>query len=327
MRQYYKHHGKTVLNLINKSLINCAGISSSNSQWYWVFIAQNRIHFKTRKTRVFPGFFSQLSETRVLKFCSELETLLLPCLDPFTNSEVTNNTNKTVAKVMHLRDIVAKEIKKTVIRLSDGRKQPKINKSVISSELNSQCASKSFWFIQNQRTANHSQERSTNAFIRTLSQIALKAIGRLSSSWKVNESWLLGSSRMANLSNFIGSEQLQDFYLFIILKTPTLQGSAVMAVALCCQKMICCIICYNQNYHRSRNKNKDGWGNFILLPKKENNCFCLYDKRQIICLPNYLREPFASPMSYSQLRSCNRHGKRFFSLAYFFSQSNGKPSL
>ena len=112
MRQYYKHHGKTVLNLINKSLINCAGISSSNSQWYWVFIAQNRIHFKTRKTRVFPGFFSQLSETRVLKFCSELETLLLPCLDPFTNSEVTNNTNKTVAKVMHLRDIVTKEIKK-----------------------------------------------------------------------------------------------------------------------------------------------------------------------------------------------------------------------
>ena len=39
------------------------------------FIAQNRIHFKTRKKRVFPGFFSQLPETRVLKFCPELETL------------------------------------------------------------------------------------------------------------------------------------------------------------------------------------------------------------------------------------------------------------
>jgi len=47
------------------------------SQWYWVFIAQNRIHYKTRKKkRVFPGFFSQLPETRALKFCPELETLL-----------------------------------------------------------------------------------------------------------------------------------------------------------------------------------------------------------------------------------------------------------
>jgi len=27
------------------------------SQWYWVFIDQNRIDFKTRKKRVFPGFF------------------------------------------------------------------------------------------------------------------------------------------------------------------------------------------------------------------------------------------------------------------------------
>ena len=46
------------------------------SQWYWAFIAQNRIHFKTRKKRVFPGFFSQLPETRVLEFFPELETLL-----------------------------------------------------------------------------------------------------------------------------------------------------------------------------------------------------------------------------------------------------------
>jgi len=26
------------------------------SQWYWVFIAQNRIHFKTRKKTGFSGF-------------------------------------------------------------------------------------------------------------------------------------------------------------------------------------------------------------------------------------------------------------------------------
>jgi len=30
MRRYYKHHLKTVLNLINNSLINCAGTNSSN---------------------------------------------------------------------------------------------------------------------------------------------------------------------------------------------------------------------------------------------------------------------------------------------------------
>jgi len=31
-------------------------------------VAQNRIHFKTRKKRGFPGFFSELPETRVLNF-------------------------------------------------------------------------------------------------------------------------------------------------------------------------------------------------------------------------------------------------------------------
>jgi len=40
------------------------------------FKAQNGIHFKNRKKRVFPGFFSQLPDTRVLKFCPELETLV-----------------------------------------------------------------------------------------------------------------------------------------------------------------------------------------------------------------------------------------------------------
>ena len=37
---------------------------------------QNRFFIKTRKTRVLPGFFSQVPETRVLKFCPELETLI-----------------------------------------------------------------------------------------------------------------------------------------------------------------------------------------------------------------------------------------------------------
>jgi len=65
MRQYYKHHCKTVLNLINNSLINCAETNSSNFTMILSFIAQNRIHFKTRKKRVFQGIFSQLPETRV----------------------------------------------------------------------------------------------------------------------------------------------------------------------------------------------------------------------------------------------------------------------
>jgi len=38
------------------------------------FFCQNRIHFNTRKKRVFPRFFSQLPENRVFKLCRELET-------------------------------------------------------------------------------------------------------------------------------------------------------------------------------------------------------------------------------------------------------------
>jgi len=49
MRQYYKHDWKTVLDLINNSLLNCAGTNSSNIAMILSFIAQNRIHFKTRK--------------------------------------------------------------------------------------------------------------------------------------------------------------------------------------------------------------------------------------------------------------------------------------
>jgi len=75
---------------INDSLIDCAGTNSSNFTMILSFIGQNRIHFKIRKKRVFPGFFSQLPETRVLKFCSELETLIVSvscdyrCLKPAT---------------------------------------------------------------------------------------------------------------------------------------------------------------------------------------------------------------------------------------------------
>jgi len=58
-----------ILSVINNSLINCAGNNSNNFTIILSFIAQNRIHFKTRKKRALPGFFSQLPETRVLKFC------------------------------------------------------------------------------------------------------------------------------------------------------------------------------------------------------------------------------------------------------------------
>jgi len=59
-----------VLNLINNSLTNYTGTNSSNFTMTLSFVAQNRISFKTREN---PGFFSQLLETRVLKFCPELE--------------------------------------------------------------------------------------------------------------------------------------------------------------------------------------------------------------------------------------------------------------
>ena len=64
-----------MLNLINNQLINCTGTNSSNFTMILNFITQNRIHFKTRKKRVFLGFFSQLPETRVFNFYPELETL------------------------------------------------------------------------------------------------------------------------------------------------------------------------------------------------------------------------------------------------------------
>jgi len=53
----------------------------------------------------------------------------------------------------------------------------------------------------------------------------------------------------------------------------------------------------------------------------------LQDYRQFIYLPIYLQEPFASPVSYSRISSCNHHGKRFFSLACFLNHVNAKPGL
>ena len=74
----------SIINIIEKvcliyySLTNCAGTNSRPSNFTLIlsFFSQNRIHFKIRKKRVFPGFFSQLPETRVLKFFPELETLV-----------------------------------------------------------------------------------------------------------------------------------------------------------------------------------------------------------------------------------------------------------
>jgi len=48
--------------------MNCVGINSSNSTMIFCIIAQNRIHFKTRKKRVFPGFFLSYPKPGFLNF-------------------------------------------------------------------------------------------------------------------------------------------------------------------------------------------------------------------------------------------------------------------
>jgi len=65
-----------VLSLINNSLINCAGTNSNNFTIILSFYRSKSHSFQNPKKTVFPGFFSQLPETRVLKFCPELETLV-----------------------------------------------------------------------------------------------------------------------------------------------------------------------------------------------------------------------------------------------------------
>ena len=75
--QYYKHHWKTVLNLFNNSLTNCAGTNSNNFTMILSFFRSKSHSFQNSKKRDFPGFFSQLPETRVLKFNPELETLII----------------------------------------------------------------------------------------------------------------------------------------------------------------------------------------------------------------------------------------------------------
>jgi len=68
MRQYYKHHWKTVLNLINDSLINCAGTNSSNFAMILSFYRSKSHSFQNPKKRGFsrvsflsypkPGFLN-----------------------------------------------------------------------------------------------------------------------------------------------------------------------------------------------------------------------------------------------------------------------------
>ena len=65
-----------LLTLTNNSLIYAGNnnIISNDIEFLSLKIA---FCFITRKKRVFPGSFSQLPETRVLKFCPELETLIV----------------------------------------------------------------------------------------------------------------------------------------------------------------------------------------------------------------------------------------------------------
>jgi len=78
MRQCYKHHSKTVHNL--NSLINCAGTNNSNFTMIPSSYRSKSHSFQNQKKGGFPGCFSQIPETRVLKFCPELETLVTTTL-------------------------------------------------------------------------------------------------------------------------------------------------------------------------------------------------------------------------------------------------------
>ena len=53
MRQYYKLHWKTVLNLLNNSLINCAGTNSSNFSMVLNFYRSKSHSFQNPKKYVF----------------------------------------------------------------------------------------------------------------------------------------------------------------------------------------------------------------------------------------------------------------------------------
>jgi len=57
MRQSYQHHWKAVLNLINNSLINCAGTNSSNFTMILTFYRSKSHSFQNPKKTGFPGFF------------------------------------------------------------------------------------------------------------------------------------------------------------------------------------------------------------------------------------------------------------------------------
>jgi len=98
-----------VPNLTNNSLINCAGTNSSNFTIILSFIARNRIHFTTRKKRVFPGSFSQLPETRILKLCPELETLV-------DSSETALAAACLLLTCLPQRDLAASSAIKSIVR-------------------------------------------------------------------------------------------------------------------------------------------------------------------------------------------------------------------
>ena len=53
MRQYYKHQWQTVLNLINNSLINCAGTNSNNFTMILSFNRSKSYSFQNRKKNGF----------------------------------------------------------------------------------------------------------------------------------------------------------------------------------------------------------------------------------------------------------------------------------
>ena len=60
------------------SLTICGGTNNSNFTMILSFYRPKSHSFQNPKKTFFPGFFSQLPETRVLKFCPELETPLGP---------------------------------------------------------------------------------------------------------------------------------------------------------------------------------------------------------------------------------------------------------
>jgi len=81
MRQYYKHHWKTVLNLINNLLTNYAGTDSSNFHGGIEFLSLKIACISKPDQNEFSRFSFSTTQNPVLKFCPELETLLFRFID------------------------------------------------------------------------------------------------------------------------------------------------------------------------------------------------------------------------------------------------------